>query len=269
MSRLLSSLLVISYIFALIMSAGHLAEWYRLTLGSLPPWFATGLATALEASAFLLSLLSNSLLKASRWAAWGAVVALALVWVGNYMSMLRAGVGVPAYEVFLSSLFVPVSTFVVAKVLGELLGKDSPRVEEGAREEPPPVTRMVPPPETPKVSSRFPLEPLEVSPPETTEVSTLVTTKVSTPETTRGEPPRVETWGNQGKPLEGRNGYTRYLDYLETPRTVRELVQELGVSKTAVYKALRALEAKGLVENRGGTWVTTGQGGQQNPASSG
>ncbi len=110
----LSGLLILAYTFALVMSTGHLSEWYRLTLGSLPGWFAVGLAAALEMSAFLLSLLSNSLLKGSRWASWGAVVALGLVWVGNYFSMRRAGEGIPEVEIFLSSLFVPVSTYVVS-----------------------------------------------------------------------------------------------------------------------------------------------------------
>ena len=126
MRRLLASLLVLAYLFALVMSTGHLSEWYRLTLGTLPTWFAIGLAGALEASAFLVSLLSNSLLRGSAWAAWGSLIALGLVWVGNFFSMMRAGeaTGIPAYEVFLASLFVPVSTYVVAKVLGELLEKD-------------------------------------------------------------------------------------------------------------------------------------------------
>jgi hypothetical protein len=129
--NLLAGLLILAYAFALVMSTGHLSEWYKLTLGELPKWFAVGLAAALEASAFLLSLLSNSLLRGSLWASWGAVVALGLVWVGNYFSMARAGStsGIPGYEVFLSSMFIPVSTYVVAKVLGELLYEVKPRTE--------------------------------------------------------------------------------------------------------------------------------------------
>jgi hypothetical protein len=129
--NLLAGLLVLAYAFALVMSTGHLSEWYKLTLGELPKWFAVGLAAALESSAFLLSLLSNSLLRGSLWASWGAVVALGLVWVGNYFSMARAGSvsGIPGYEVFLSSMFVPVSTYVVAKVLGELLYEVKPKAE--------------------------------------------------------------------------------------------------------------------------------------------
>jgi len=129
--NLLAGLLILAYAFALVMSTGHLSEWYKLTLGELPKWFAVGLAAALEASAFLLSLLSNSLLRGSLWASWGALVALGLVWVGNYFSMARAGSasGIPGYEVFLSSMFVPVSTYVVAKVLGELLYEVKPRAE--------------------------------------------------------------------------------------------------------------------------------------------
>jgi hypothetical protein len=139
--NLLAGLLILAYAFALVMSTGHLSEWYKLTLGELPKWFAVGLAAALESSAFLLSLLSNSLLRGSLWASWGAVVALGLVWVGNYFSMARAGSisGIPGYEVFLSSMFVPVSTYVVAKVLGELLYEVKPKAEAH-----PEVTRVEP-----------------------------------------------------------------------------------------------------------------------------
>lgn len=254
MIRLLSGLLVVSYVFALIMSAGHLAEWYRLTLGSLPPWFATGLATALEASAFLLSLLSNSILKASRWAAWGAVVALALVWVGNFMSMLRAGAGIPAYEVFLSSLFVPVSTFVVAKVLGELM--QTPAVNWSR------VDRFdVLLSRKHEVQPRKPSQPVNYPQPTTSKPAQEPQPTTSKP---GQEPQPATSEPAQELPPNGkRKG--EYLELLRTPRTVRDLVEELGVSKTAVYKTLRALETKGLVENREGAWVARGQAAQQNP----
>lgn len=124
MKALMSGLIVLAYSFALVMSAGHLAKWYSLTLGDLPQWFAVGLAAALETAAFILSLLSNSLLKGSPWANSGAITALGLVWAGNYLSMRRAGeAGTSPLEVGLMSMFVPVSTFWLAKVLGELLSQ--------------------------------------------------------------------------------------------------------------------------------------------------
>ncbi len=230
MRRLLASLLVLAYLFALVMSTGHLSEWYRLTLGTLPTWFAIGLAGALEASAFLLSLLSNSLLRGSAWAAWGSLIALGLVWVGNFFSMMRAGeaTGIPIYEVFLASLFVPVSTYVVAKVLGELLEKDVKAapvyaVETGVNPEPTPV------------HSRLEEAPLPSASP--------------SPEVNPGftEAPKEPERGFRG---------TRevYLSLLREPKTAKELMEHLGVSKAAVYKQLRALEAKGLVVNREGKW---------------
>ena len=45
-----------------------------------------------------------------------------------------------------------------------------------------------------------------------------------------------------------------YLRLLREPKTAKELMEHLGVSKAAVYKQLRALEAKGLVVNREGKW---------------
>ncbi len=121
-------LLLTGYTATLAVSAGHLAKWYALTLGDLPPFLAVALAVTLELNAFLLSLLSNSALKGSRWAAGGALVALSLVWLGNYRSMERAaGEGVGSAEIFAMSLFVPVGTYVIGKVVGELL-------EQGKRE---------------------------------------------------------------------------------------------------------------------------------------
>lgn len=115
-------LLLTGYIATLAVSSGHLAQWYALTLGDLPPFLAVALAVTLELNAFLLSMLSNSTLKGSRWAAGGALVALGLVWLGNYRSMERAaGEGVGSAEILAMSLFVPVGTYVIGKVVGELL----------------------------------------------------------------------------------------------------------------------------------------------------
>jgi hypothetical protein len=136
-------LLLAGYAATLAVSAGHLAKWYALTLGDLPPFLAVALAVTLELNAFLLSMLSNSTLKGSRWATGGALVALGLVWLGNFRSMERAaGDGVGSAEIFAMSLFIPVGTYVIGKVVGELLeqGKEErPRVP-AAREtaEPPP-----------------------------------------------------------------------------------------------------------------------------------
>jgi len=230
MRRLLAGLLVLAYLFALVMSTGHLSEWYRLTLGTLPTWFAIGLAGALEASAFLLSLLSNSLLRGSAWAAWGSLIALGLVWVGNFFSMMRAGqaTGIPTYEVFLASLFVPVSTYVVAKVLGELLEKDvrtAPvyTVETKVNPEPTPVHSRLEEAPSPSASPSPEVNPGFTENPK--------------------EPERSF-----------RGSREVYLRLLREPKTAKELMEHLGVSKAAVYKQLRALEAKGLVVNREGKW---------------
>jgi hypothetical protein len=121
-SRAMILLLLTGYIATLAVSSGHLAQWYALTLGDLPPFLAVALAVTLELNAFLLSMLSNSTLKGSRWAAGGALVALGLVWLGNYRSMERAaGEGVGSAEILAMSLFVPVGTYVIGKVVGELL----------------------------------------------------------------------------------------------------------------------------------------------------
>ena len=121
MRNALVGLLILAYLSTLAMSAGHLAQWYALSLGELPPWLAWGLAGSLEFTAFLLSLLSNSLLRGSSWASGGALAALLLVWMGNALSMRRAAPELPIWETLAMSLFVPVGTWVVGKVVGELV----------------------------------------------------------------------------------------------------------------------------------------------------
>jgi len=117
----------LGYVATLAVSAGHLSEWYELTRGALPHFLSYALAITLEMNAFLLSLLSNSILRGSRWATGGALIALSLVWLGNYRSMERAAGGEVAWlEVFAMSLFVPVGTYVMGKIIGELLTLKQP-----------------------------------------------------------------------------------------------------------------------------------------------
>jgi len=117
----LAGLIILGYLATLAVSSWHLAEWYSLSKGSLPGWLSFALAVTLEANAFILSLLSNSILRASRWAHFGALAALFLVWMGNLRSMFRGAPDLPLWEVAASSAFVPIGTYVMAKVMGELL----------------------------------------------------------------------------------------------------------------------------------------------------
>jgi hypothetical protein len=290
--NLLAGLLILAYAFALVMSTGHLSEWYRLTLGNLPTWFAVGLAAALESSAFLLSLLSNSLLRGSLWASWGAVVALGLVWVGNYFSMARAGSasGIPGYEVFLSSMFVPVSTYVVAKVLGELLYEVKPKAEAHPEAKP----RV-----EPYQANNSPVNP--VDPVGGYEAKPRVEAETGNPVVhvtpkRKGQPavnpkPKVSDLEGEVSPSKGgetgaetanvyraeevvtaeaeeegtaeeevvynKRGRTdeEFLRLLDTPRPTREVAEALGISRVGALKRLRALEAKGLVRNTGAGWL--------------
>lgn len=123
--------ILVGYSATLAVSSGHLAEWYRLTLGSLPPSLALALAITLEMNAFTLSLLSNYTLRHSSWARTGAIAALGLVWLGNYLSMARAaGESMPRLEVLASSLFVPIGTYVMGKVLGEILSQSEAPLDQ-------------------------------------------------------------------------------------------------------------------------------------------
>jgi predicted transcriptional regulator len=150
MKAFLVSLLILAYLSTLSMSTGHLAQWYALSLGGLPPWLAWGLAGSLEFTAFLLSLLSNSLLRGSAWAGGGALAALALVWLGNALSMHRAAPGVALWETLAMSLFVPVGTYVVGKVVGEMVAVQ-PTAE--SRREDLPAVRLEPERRSPPVQA--------------------------------------------------------------------------------------------------------------------
>ncbi len=280
--NLLAGLLILAYAFALVMSTGHLSEWYKLTLGELPEWFAVGLAAALEASAFLLSLLSNSLLRGSLWASWGAVVALGLVWVGNYFSMARAGSasGIPGYEVFLSSMFVPVSTYVVAKVLGELLYEVKPKAEAHPEAKPRvepdnlPANPVNPvrgyevetgnPPVHPVNSEA---SPITVTPKRKGQPAVNPKPKVSdlkgevSPNVYRAEEMVTAEAEEEGAAEEevvySKRGRAdeEFLRLLDTPRPTREVAEALGITRVGALKRLRALEAKGLVRNTEAGWL--------------
>lgn len=128
----LSGLILLGYAATLGVSSWHLAEWYALSKGSLPGWLSFALAVTLEFNAFLLSFLSNSFLRHSPWARGGAVAALGLVWMGNFLSMARAAPGLAVWEVMAASLFVPIGTYVMAKVMGELWREERP-FREGAK----------------------------------------------------------------------------------------------------------------------------------------
>lgn len=119
--RIFAAAILLGYIATLATSAGHLAEWYMLSRGSLHPALPYALSITLEANAFILSLLSNYTLRHSRWALTGSLIALGLVWLGNYMSMLRAAKDLMMWEVFAASMFVPVGTYIMGKALGEIL----------------------------------------------------------------------------------------------------------------------------------------------------
>jgi len=73
-------MLILAYLGALAVSTAHLSQLYALFNAGLPYWVSIGLAVALEAVAFLFSIISTSLGKrAGPWAAWASTSALMLV----------------------------------------------------------------------------------------------------------------------------------------------------------------------------------------------
>ncbi len=116
-------MLVIAYLGALAVSTAHLSQVYQLYNTGLPYWVSIGLAVALEACAFLFSLISTSLgNQAGPWPAWASTSALLLVWAGNGYAMLLAAPTRPIVVTVFASCFVPVCTLLGGKVLGGLFG---------------------------------------------------------------------------------------------------------------------------------------------------
>lgn len=114
----LITLLALAYLATLIMSAGHLTQWFDLSRGSLPPYFSIGLAVGLELLAFTLSL-ASTLEPRLRWSLAGGVFFLLLVWLGNLLAMARVA-DAPGWEVLAQSLFA-LGPLVAGKAIGELL----------------------------------------------------------------------------------------------------------------------------------------------------
>ncbi|UZX15013.1 helix-turn-helix domain-containing protein [Thermus sp. PS18] len=257
------ALLVLAYLSTLAMSAGHLAQWYALSLGALPPWLAWGLAGSLEFTAFLLSLLSNSLLRGSSWASGGALAALLLVWMGNALSMHRAAPGLQPWETLAMSLFVPVGTWVVGKVVGEMV-----RVVPGDRER---SGRAVPGGTALRaggtaVVPRSPFPGTGVVQEVVPEGAGVAPSGVPGGTTFResGTAPDQErtTIRYQEKTMElsvegeGRAAEVlRVLSRYREPVSLTALVRDLGWPKTTVRRWLDRLEDQGLVHRTGEGWA--------------
>lgn len=279
MKTALVSLLVLAYLSTLAMSTGHLAQWYALSLGGLPPWLAWGLAGSLEFTAFLLSLLSNSVLRGSAWAGGGALAALALVWLGNTLSMHRAAPSIPLWETLAMSLFVPVGTYVVGKVVGEMLAFRGGR--QGVTD-PLPEVEHLPGPTPAQVDHPLPLKVAPSHP-----KSGTVTAQVY-PQGGEGVPREeggvlhplayLDSSGGtrsaavaQGEEratlrltesrtlewtLEGRGGeLLEALGRYRAPVTLGALARELGWPKTTVRRWLDRLEEGGLVYRTPEGWT--------------
>lgn len=269
MKAFLVSLLILAYLSTLSMSTGHLAQWYALSLGGLPPWLAWGLAASLEFTAFLLSLLSNSLLRGSAWAGGGALAALALVWLGNALSMHRAAPGVALWETLAMSLFVPVGTYVVGKVVGEMVRvspKGATLDREGSGQAVPggtsarkSGTAVVPrPPFAGTEEAREAVPEGAGVEPEVPVLASGGTAPVRERTTIRYQESRAMELSVEG---EGRAAEVlRALSRYREPVTLTALVRDLGWPKTTVRRWLDRLEDQGLVHRTGEGWTLKEEG---------
>lgn len=217
--RTLTALLTLAYTFALVMSAAHLTQWYTLYNGDLDPRIALGLAVALELVAFLLSITSNALKgQISAWAFWGANGALLLVWFGNAYAMHRAAPDEALWVTLVASAFVPITTLVVGKVLGDLFSLG----EQGA------------------------VLPVQVA------VSSPAQSELEVGRATEVDKDRAEGRGE----LEGNLG--RVLEFMrerDGKATAREVAERLEVSVKTARRYLNKLADEGKARWNGEGWV--------------
>jgi len=267
MRNALVGLLILAYLSTLAMSAGHLAQWYALSLGELPPWLAWGLAGSLEFTAFLLSLLSNSLLRGSSWASGGALAALLLVWMGNALSMRRAAPELPIWETLAMSLFVPVGTWVVGKVVGELVrhpltpaerpraavreGEGSvrraaERLEPGAERPGPSAERLEPVAERGRPNAEPPFHAPVWEPNGAAEREARLHLKER----------KVETERSLEVSLDERGlAILQVLRSANAPLSLSELARRTGMSKSTLHVRLNALAESGVVVRSEEGWT--------------
>lgn len=209
----------VGYLFALAMSTAHLTEWYALSLGGLPKAVALGLAASLEFAAFLLSVASNTFPDRLPTAKISAYLALALVWAGNFLAIVKAAAQMPVWEAFLQSLFVPVSTLAVGKTIGELYRLERELAQRSASKGFPDFLPLEPDAHLP--TERFPYE-------------------VQEPLT---------------RLPEDMGSVVGFLRGVPSGATGGQLAMYLAMPQERVEEILGRLEQDGLVERRGQFWV--------------
>lgn len=218
----------LAYLSTLVMSAGHLAKWFDLTRGDLPSWFGIGLAVGLELLAFTLSL-ASTLEPRLRWAFWGGLFFLALVWAGNLLAMNRVA-DMALWEVLLQSLFA-LGPLVAGKAIGELLRLDA----------------------RPLVAPSSPLQPTGSTP--TVHIQTHVQTTTvhqSTQVESSGHQPvhlgTVQSTESGTNPLLLDQRAAQLLAQLSTqPLGPSALARQTGLPKTTVYRLAARLVDAGLI----------------------
>ena len=233
--RVAAALLILAYLFTLAMSSAHLSSWYATSLGALPPWLAWGLAGALEFTAFMLSMIST-FLRGSRWAAGGAIAALGLVWTGNAISMHRAAPQLALWETLAMSAFVPIGTFVVGKVVGELLARSTLEPEVAQEEDQGPRTGT-------HSGATLPPRGYRLAPPGTPSPSTL-----------EPEAAQEEDQGPRATAPDKEREHQLLAALVSGPASLGQLAARLGWPKSSTRRWLARLERQGVVRRGPDGW---------------
>jgi DNA-binding transcriptional ArsR family regulator len=126
-TRLIIAALLGIYVLSAVVSTPHLAAFYAQYNGSLPPGIAWSIAVALELFVLSTGMVSRIYQKheIARYAFWGNIAFLLIVFAGNWRSMWLAAPseiwGLEWWLTLLAASAFPLAGLVIGKVIGGLL----------------------------------------------------------------------------------------------------------------------------------------------------
>lgn len=239
-TRLIIAALLGIYVLSAVVSTPHLAAFYAQYNGSLPPGIAWSIAVALELFVLSTGMVSRIYQKheIARYAFWGNIAFLLIVFVGNWRSMWLAAPseiwGLEWWLTLLAASAFPLAGLVIGKVIGGLL-----HMTQGTPVEGPPVTTPATPLETPRPAPVMPVTPADPAPGSVSQlehhhrVEETTTRLTLAPDLAQA----LEAIRTRGGSIEAK-----------------ELAAAIGRSKETADRRLAKLRDLGLVEWTGRVW---------------
>lgn len=243
-TRLIIAALLGIYVLAAVVSTPHLAGFYAQYNGNLPQGIAWSIAVALELFVLSTGMVSRIYQgqEIARYAFWGNIAFLLIVFVGNWRSMWLAAPseiwGLEWWLTLLAASAFPLAGLVIGKVIGGLL-----HMTQGTPVEGPPVTAPVTTPatplETPRPAPVMPVTPADPAPGSVSQLEHHRRVEETTTRLTLGPDltQALEVIRARGGSIEAK-----------------ELAAAIGRSKETADRRLAKLRDLGLVEWTGRVW---------------